>query len=57
MAGCEYLPNIERIGLKVALKNFSKHKTFDAVMEFLRTNKSTKDKIPEAYEQKARQVV
>ena len=22
MAGCEYLPNIERVGLKVALKHF-----------------------------------
>jgi len=54
MAGCEYLPNIERIGLKVTLKHFSKHKTFDAVMKFLRTNKATKDKIPEGYEEKAR---
>lgn len=24
MAGCEYLPNIDRIGLKVALKHFEK---------------------------------
>lgn len=54
MAGCEYLPNIERIGLKVTLKHFSKHKTFDGVMKFLRTNKATKDKIPEGYEEKAR---
>ena len=57
MAGCEYLPNIERIGLKVALKHFAKHKTFDAVMTFLRANKMTKDRVPECYEEKARQVV
>ena len=25
MAGCEYLPNIDRVGLKVALKHFGKH--------------------------------
>ena len=46
MAGCEYLSNIERIGLKVALKHFSKLKNFNAVMEFLRNNKTTKDRIP-----------
>ena len=57
MAGCEYLPNIDRIGLKVALKHFDKHKSFDKVMEFLRSNKTTKDKIPEGYEEKAQQVV
>lgn len=57
MAGCEYLPNIERIGLKVALKHFDKQKSFDGVMKFLRQNKATKDKIPEGYEAKARQVI
>lgn len=57
MAGCEYLPNIERIGLKVALKHFEKHGSFASVMEFLRANKATKDKIPEGYEAKAKQVV
>jgi len=57
MAGCEYLNNIERIGLKVALKHFSKHKTFEGVMKFLRTNKATKHKIPDGYEEKAKQVV
>ena len=57
MAGCEYLPNIERVGLKVALKHFAKHKTFEAVMKFLRGNKAMKDRIPEGYEDKARQVV
>ena len=57
MAGCEYLPNIERVGLKVALKHFAKHGSFEAVMKFLRTNKATKDKIPVGYEVRARQVV
>ena len=57
MAGCEYLPNIERIGLKVALKHFTKQGNFEKVMKFLRLNKATKDKIPEGYEEKARQVV
>ena len=54
MAGCEYLNNIERIGLKVALKHFDKQKSFDGVMKFLRTNKATKDKIPDGYEEKAK---
>ena len=57
MAGCEYLPNIERVGLKVALKHFAKHGSFDAVMGFLRANKATKDKVPKDYEARARQVV
>ena len=57
MAGCEYLPNIERIGLKMCLKHFAKHKSFAEVMKFLRTNKTTKDRIPEGYEAKADKVV
>ena len=44
MAGCEYLDNIERVGVKVALKHFEKQKSFKKVMEFLRENKTTKDK-------------
>lgn len=35
MAGCEYLPNIERVGLKVALKHFKTYLTFDKVIDFL----------------------
>ena len=53
MAGCEYLPNIERIGLKVALKHFDKYGSFEGVMKYLRANKATKDRIPEGYEAKA----
>ena len=56
MAGCEYLPNIERIGLKVALKHFDKLKSFSEVMKFLRTNTVTKDRIPENYEESAHKV-
>jgi 5'-3' exonuclease len=38
MAGCEYLQNIERVGLKVALKLFEKHKTFEKVIGALVKN-------------------
>lgn len=56
MAGCEYLGNIERIGLKVALKHFEREKSFKKVMEFLRANKTTKDKVPAGYELLAERV-
>ena len=46
MAGCEYLPNIERVGLKVALKHFSKLKTFDKVIEYLKSQKTYAERIP-----------
>ena len=48
--------NIERVGLKVALKHFEKHKSFRKVMEFLRANKTTKDKVPAGYEGLAERV-
>jgi exonuclease-1 len=35
MAGCEYLPNIERVGLKVALKHFKQHGSFAKVVQHL----------------------
>jgi hypothetical protein len=50
MAGTEYLPNIERVGLKVAIKQFGNHKNFEGVLKFLRENKIHKDRIPVAYE-------
>ena len=56
MAGCEYLGNIERVGLKVALKHFEKQKSFKKVMEFLRANKATKERVPAGYEVLAQQV-
>jgi len=56
MAGCEYLNNIERVGLKSVLKIFEKEGSFDKVMEFYRTSKTHKDRIPDDYEAKARKV-
>ena len=49
MAGCEYLDNIERIGLKSALKFYDEHKTFDGVIKHLESHKTYKDKIPADY--------
>ena len=57
MSGCEYLNNIERVGLKVALKHFAREKSFAKVISFLRTNKVSKDRVPDDYETKAMQVL
>lgn len=54
MAGCEYLDNIERVGLKVAVKNFGKCGNFEGVMAFLRNHKIHKDRVPADYELKAK---
>jgi len=35
MAGCEYLPSIPSVGLKVALKHLETHKDIDVVIENL----------------------
>jgi exonuclease 1 len=56
MAGCEYLDNIERLGLKSALKIYDQHKTFAKVVESLRANKTYKERIPADYETKAAKV-
>ena len=56
MAGCEYLPNIERVGLKVALKHFSKDRGFKEVIAFLKSQKTYADRIPEDYVKRADQV-
>ena len=53
MAGCEYLPNIERVGLKFTLKHFRNHKTFEKVIEALRENKKYTERVPADYEEKA----
>ena len=53
MAGCEYLENIERVGLKIALKFFDKFKTFEKVIEEMKTHKTYKDRIKDDYEQQA----
>jgi 5'-3' exonuclease len=53
MAGCEYVENIERVGLKVALKHFEKSKTFEQVMLSLMKSPNYKRRIPEDYVNKA----
>ena len=51
MSGCDYLPSINRMGLKSVIKHYSKHGSFAQVMKFLRSSKSFKDKIPPNYEE------
>jgi 5'-3' exonuclease len=50
LAGCEYLGNIERVGLKVALKFFDKHKTFDKVLGSMKEHPTYKDRVKPEYE-------
>ena len=50
------MTNIERVGLKVAIKNFGLHKDFTGVMKALRENKISKDRVPSDYEAKAKLV-
>lgn len=47
MGGCEYLPSIQGVGLKVALKAFDKDKTIEKVLEGMNAKK--KDKVPFNY--------
>jgi exonuclease-1 len=49
MGGCEYLPSIQQVGLKVALRLFHKHKALDEVVGSLQKNKAFKDRVPENY--------
>lgn len=49
MGGCDYLPSIQQVGLKVAIRLFGKHKDIDGVILHLQTNKSFKDRVPEKY--------
>lgn len=49
MGGCEYLPSIQQVGLKVAIRLFAKHKTLEAVLASLKSNKAFKDRIPDLY--------
>eukprot|EP00347_Sterkiella_histriomuscorum_P017650 403348528 len=50
MAGCEYLPSIQQVGLKVAIKLFMKNNgDVEQVLESLKTNKIFKDRVPEGY--------
>jgi 5'-3' exonuclease len=56
MAGCEYLENIERVGLKVALKHFRNHKNFESVVAFLKKSSTFKARIQDDYIDKAKKV-
>jgi 5'-3' exonuclease len=49
MGGCEYLPSIQQVGLKIALKHIHKHGTIEKVIDSLKANKSFKDRVPENY--------
>lgn len=53
MAGCEYLANIERVGLKVALKHFQREGSFAKVIAYLEKQKLFKERIPPQYVEKA----
>ena len=56
MAGCEYLENIERVGLKVALKHFGKQGNFQKTIEHLMKEKTYKERIPADYQTRANKV-
>lgn len=49
MGGCDYLPSIQQVGLKVAIRLFGKHKDIEGVINHLQTNKVYKDRVPEKY--------
>ena len=49
MGGCEYLSSIDRVGLKVVLKNVEKSKTCEQVVKDLKASKAFKDRVPANY--------
>ena len=52
MAGCDYLPSIQGIGLKTAIKHFSQALTDNKLAEVIdkiRHHKSFKDRVPPEY--------
>lgn len=49
MSGCDYLPGMERMGLKTGIKNFYKYKDLKGLMTFLKSHKKFKDRIPKHY--------
>ena len=53
LAGCEYLENIQRVGLKVALKFFDKYKTFEKVLGEMKEHQTYKDRVKPEYESQA----
>ena len=49
MAGCEYLPSIQGVGLKVTLKQFAKSKTVENVIEAIKAKKNFSGRVSETY--------
>ena len=49
MGGCEYMKSIDRVGLKVLLKNLEKSKTCEQMIKDLKAMKAFKDRVPDNY--------
>lgn len=49
MAGCEYINSIDRVGLKVVLRDFKKTGSCKKVVDGLLVNKAMKDRVPDKY--------
>ncbi|CDW73778.1 xpg family protein [Stylonychia lemnae] len=47
--GCDYLPSISRVGLKVAVKFFIKHSTIEEVIEGMKANATYANNVPFNY--------
>jgi len=56
MGGCDYLPSIQQVGLKVAIRLFSKHKDIEGVIHHLQSNKAFKERVPAKYLEALRKV-
>ena len=49
LSGCEYVRSINRVGIRVLLKNYLKFGSCEKVLKHLQISKNFKDKIPEGY--------
>lgn len=56
MGGCEYIQSIDRVGLKVVLKNHAKHGSCEKVVKDLKANKLFKDRVPDDYWEQVQKV-
>ena len=56
MGGCEYIKSIDRVGLKVVLKNHQKAKSCEQVVKDLKANKAFKDRVPDHYWEQVQKV-
>ena len=56
MGGCEYIKSIDRVGLKVVLKNHQKAKSCEQVVKDLKANKAFKDRVPDQYWEQVQKV-